>query len=312
MVQENNLQIRYEEDEIDLRELFLTIKKHFLKVLLFTGIVVLATLIYVLSIPNSYESSVTLAPQSQAKTSSLGGLSALAGMAGIDIGGGSEVGTYDYLNTILKDYRFNVTLIEKYNLIDRIDGNDENYIFALGFRSLHDTFKSSHNEKAYEDKLFNAYKKLNQIIKFTTDKKSGVMELSSVSSDRFLAKELVEIYLSEMTSYLRALDMQDTDQKIAFYREEMIKKDDVELKKSLATLVSSLIQKSVLSKSSEYYLVKPITKPEIAHPKDKTKPKRALILMVSAVTSLILGIFGIFIFEFFQNTKKSNKEKEVL
>lgn len=42
------------------------------------------------------------------------------------------------------------------------------------------------------------------------------MELSVVSPDRFLAKELVEIYLSEMTSYLRALDMQDTDQKLLF------------------------------------------------------------------------------------------------
>ena len=67
----------------------------------------------------------------------------------------------------------------------------------------------------------------------------------------------------------------------------MNKKDDVELKKSLATLVSSLIQKSVLSKSSEYYLVKPITKPEVAHPRDKTKPKRALILMVSAVSAFV-------------------------
>lgn len=305
MVQENkHLHVSCEEDEIDLRELFLTIKKHFLKVLIFTAGVVLATLVYVLSIPNSYESSVTLAPQSQTKTSSLGGLSALAGMAGIDIGGGSDIGTYDYLNTILKDYRFNVTLIEKYNLVERIEGDSKNYIFTLGFRTLYDIFNSDTKEKAFEDKVFETYKKINTIITFSSDKKSGVMELSAVSPDRFLAKELVEIYLNEMTSYLRTLDMQDTDQKIAFYREEMIKKDDIELKKSLATLVSSLIQKSVLSKSSEYYLVKPITKPEVAHPKDKTKPKRALILIVSAVSAFIIAIFGVFFLEFLRNSRE--------
>ncbi len=296
MVQESNqLHVKCDEDEIDLKELFLTIKKHFFKVVIFTASVIFITLIYVLSIPNSYESSVTLAPQSQAKTSAL---------AGIDIGGGSEVGTYDYLNTILKDYRFNITLIEKYNLVERINGDDKNYIFALGFRALYDIFKSDAKEKVLEDKQFETYKKINEIIKFATDKKSGVMELSVVSPDRFLAKELVEIYLSEMTSYLRALDMQDTDQKIAFYREEMNKKDDVELKKSLATLVSSLIQKSVLSKSSEYYLVKPITKPEVAHPRDKTKPKRALILMVSAVSAFVMAIFGVFFLEFVRSSKE--------
>lgn len=296
MVQESNqLHVKCDEDEIDLKELFLTIKKHFFKVVIFTASVIFITLIYVLSIPNSYESSVTLAPQSQAKTSAL---------AGIDIGGGSEVGTYDYLNTILKDYRFNITLIEKYNLVERINGDDKNYIFALGFRALYDIFKSDAKEKVLKDKQFETYKKINEIIKFATDKKSGVMELSVVSPDRFLAKELVEIYLSEMTSYLRALDMQDTDQKIAFYREEMNKKDDVELKKSLATLVSSLIQKSVLSKSSEYYLVKPITKPEVAHPRDKTKPKRALILMVSAVSAFVMAIFGVFFLEFVRSSKE--------
>ena len=296
MVQESNqLHVKCDEDEIDLKELFLTIKKHFFKVVIFTASVIFITLIYVLSIPNSYESSVTLAPQSQAKTSAL---------AGIDIGGGSEVGTYDYLNTILKDYRFNITLIEKHNLVERINGDDKNYIFALGFRALYDIFKSDAKEKVLEGKQFETYKKINEIIKFATDKKSGVMELSVVSPDRFLAKELVEIYLHGITSHLRTLDMQDTDQKIAFYREEMNKKDDVELKKSLATLVSSLIQKSVLSKSSEYYLVKPITKPEVAHPRDKTKPKRALILMVSAVSAFVMAIFGIFFLEFVRSSKE--------
>ena len=296
MVQESNqLHVKCDEDEIDLKELFLTIKKHFFKVVIFTASVIFITLIYVLSIPNSYESSVTLAPQSQAKTSAL---------AGIDIGGGSEVGTYDYLNTILKDYRFNITLIEKHNLVERINGDDKNYIFALGFRALYDIFKSDAKEKVLEGKQFETYKKINEIIKFATDKKSGVMELSAVSPDRFLAKELVEIYLHEITSHLRTLDMQDTDQKIAFYREEMNKKDDVELKKSLATLVSSLIQKSVLSKSSEYYLVKPITKPEVAHPRDKTKPKRALILMVSAVSAFVMAIFGVFFLEFVRSSKE--------
>lgn len=307
MMNQESLHVSHDEDEIDLRELFITIKKYLKEIFLFVGIVVSITLMYVLSLPNSYQTSTVLAPQSQGK-SSLGGLSALAGMAGIDIGGSSDVSTADYLSTILKDYNFNVMIIKKYDLINKIDGDDKNFVFALGFRGLYDLFHfdKSADTQNEEAQLFNTYKKLDTIISFSADKKSGMINLSATSPDRILAKELVEIYLAEVTSHLRTIDMQDTDQKIAFYRDEMAKKDDVELKKNLATLVSSLIQKSVLAKSSEYYLVKPITKPEMANIKDKTKPKRALILIVSFVTAFILGIFAVFFYEFIKNTKNEN------
>lgn len=296
----------YDEDEIDLRELFATVKKHIKKILLFVCLVVSITLVYVLSIPNSYKSSTILAPQSQGKAT-LGGLSALAGMAGIDIGGGGEVDTFNYLNTILDDYRFNVYLIEKYSLDQRIKGNEQKFVFALGFRAIYDLFHVSKEKvKEKEALLFETYQKLKTMVSFSSDKKSGVMTLSVESPDRFLAQELTEIYLKEATGFLRALDMQDTDKKIEFYRDEMNKKDDVELKKNLATFVSSLIQKSVLSKSSEYYLVKSITKPEVSNIQDKTKPKRALILVVSCVTAFILGIFGVFLLEFLANFKKEH------
>lgn len=299
-----------QEDEIDLRELWQTIKKYQKKILIFSCVCVACTLGFVLAQPNQYETTVALAPQSQAKSSSLGGLSALAGMAGIDIGGGSDVSTADYLTTLLQDYTFNVMMIEKYKLHEKIDGDDKNYIFALGFRGLFDLVTSKKDkDKDKEVILYETTQKLEKILSFSSDKKSGIMSLKAQSPDRFFAKELVDIYLKEMTNYLRVLDMQDTEQKITFYRDEMAKKDDVELKKNLATLVSSLIQKSVLAKSSEYYLVKPITLPEVSNFKDKTKPKRGLILVVSFITSLILGIFGAFFYEFLQNSKERETVK---
>ena len=311
MNQDTSCERVIQEDEIDLRELWQTILKYKKKILGFASVSVFIALIVLLSTPNQYETSVSLAPQSQTKTSALGGLSALAGMAGIDIGSGSDVSTADYLTTILKDYAFNVRIIEKYNLDQKIDGNDQNYVFALGFRGLFDLFHSpkDNSKKSREEILFETTEKLDKLLSFATDKKSGIMTLKATSEDRFFAKELVDIYLKEMTDYLRILDMQDTEQKIAYYRDEMAKKDDIELKKNLATLVSSLIQKSVLAKSSEFYLVKPITIPDVANIKDKTKPKRGLILVVALMTSIIVGIFGAFFLEFIQNTKEKTTIK---
>ena len=47
---------------------------------------------------------------------------------------------------------------------------------------------------------------------------------------------------------------------------------------------------------------------EFTYIKEKTEPKRALILVVSFVTSLILGIFMAFFLEFIKSNKNDNKE----
>ena len=81
----NNSIQEIQEDEIDLKELFNTILKYRYKIALFTFGVVLATLVYVLSIPNSYKSELILTPQSESKSSG-GGLESLASLAGVSLG----------------------------------------------------------------------------------------------------------------------------------------------------------------------------------------------------------------------------------
>jgi uncharacterized protein involved in exopolysaccharide biosynthesis len=70
--------------------------------------------------------------------------------------------------------------------------------------------------------------------------------------------------------------------------------------------MSALIQKRVLAQASELYNVKLINKPSVAYVGDKEGPKRGLIVSVSFVTSLILGIFGIFFWEFIRTEKEDN------
>ena len=70
MVQENkHLHVSCDEDEIDLRELFQTIKKYIKQIGIFVIATTSITLLYVLSLPNTYTSATILAPQSQTKSS---------------------------------------------------------------------------------------------------------------------------------------------------------------------------------------------------------------------------------------------------
>lgn len=295
-----------QEDEIDLKELFSTIWKNKFKIAAFSFIVTSLTVAYTLSIPNSYGSSTILVPQAQAKPS-LGGLGALAGMAGIDLGGSGDVDAATSFETILKDYSFSEYMIKKYDLIEKLKPNRDNLVFALGYDGIYSFLNSGQdkqNEKSNDEQMYDTYKKLLETVSISSDKKSGIITLNATTTDRFLSKELVEIYLVELTAHLRKIEMQDVQKQIDYYKNELENTVDLSIKEQVSQLISGLMQKKVLSLANPLYNVKQFTKPQVAYIKDKVKPKRALIVVVSLVTSIMLGIFGVFFREFLRKDKE--------
>ena len=75
-----------EEQEIDLVELARKVWADRRLVLKWCGIAVVVGLVVAFSIPKEYTTTVTLAPETTGGSRSLGGLNALAGMAGINVG----------------------------------------------------------------------------------------------------------------------------------------------------------------------------------------------------------------------------------
>jgi len=304
-IEQNN--ICHEEDEIDLRELFSTILKYKFKIALFTIVITTFSILYAISVPNSYKSTTMLVSQTQAKPS-LGGLGALAGMAGIDLGGSGSIDTATSLDTVLKDFAFEEYMIKKYNLADKLlKVKKENLVFALGYDGIYNLLHSDNKEEKKADeskKIFDTYKIITSIISIVSDKKTSLITLSVEHQDRFLAKELAEIYLKELTSHLRDIEMKTVDSQLEYYSKELETVYDLSVKEQLGQLISGLVQKKVLSQANEFYNLSQFTKPQVAYIKDKTKPKRALIVIVAFITSIILGIFGVFFLEFLKNDEE--------
>ncbi|MCX6075081.1 MAG: Wzz/FepE/Etk N-terminal domain-containing protein [Campylobacterales bacterium] len=301
-----------EEDEIDLRELGRTIGKHKKKLIAFTLIVTLLSGVWTLTKPNIYHSQAVLVPQGDSASSSMGGLGALAGLAGVDVGGGGMTpdGAYQlYLDDFswMRTFLIQTKLFEKMNRVDA----DKNYRFALGtdrfYRLMKRSPKKSSEELTSEEreaKLFQAYKKVKGQLIIASDKKTSVITLGCSDPDPVLAKEIVMLFLTQASNSLRMNELSDMEKKITYYDKELQKTNDLALKTQLSQLMSGLIQKKVLAQSSDYYNVKMMTAPSVAYEKDKEGPNRGLVVVVSFVTSLILGIFGIFLLEFLRKDKE--------
>ena len=303
-----NQPVCIEEDEIDLRELFATIAKHKIFLFSFVFIVTSLTIIYVLSIPNQYKVYTKLAPQEQSKSVSLGGLGALASMAGINVGGSSGVTPDVAFKNLLDDYAFMKNFIKKHHY-DKILTSKElekDYVFALNYKGVYEFFHSKNDEDKQIDFFLNIYKPFVKNFSIDTDKKTGIITISYIHPSRHFAYNVLNSFLEDATKFLVNKNLKDINAKIDKYQNELKKTNNLELKAELAKLISSLIKQKVYINASKYYKVKVLVDPYIPDVKDKAKPKRGLIVIVAFITSFILGIFLIFFIEFLKGNKDEN------
>ncbi len=312
-MQEENIQC-IEEDEIDLRELFATIWANKFTIMTISMVITSLAILYALYKPNVYTSKSILIPKDQGgKPSISGGAAAMAAMAGINLGGGGGLDIAGLFKNLLEDYAFNKPLIERYHLDALLDEKniEKNLVFAADQRAVYDFFNKLTGEKeekkSHAEIVFNTFdKKLKKILSVSSDKESGAITLSARFEDRFMAKKLVDIYLKEMSDYIKRLDLKEIDEQVTYYEEELQRAKNLDLKANINELLSALVKKKVLSQAGEFYMVKQLTRPEVAYVKDKAGPKRALIVVVAFITSIILGIF----FVFFREFLRANREEE--
>ena len=303
-----------EEDEIDLRELWQTILKGKKIIAAITIAVVTFTLIYALKLPNVYKSEAILIPTSEGGGASLGGLGGLAAMAGVSIGGGGSMTPDVAFNTLLNDYEFMHDFVVNNNILEYYsDANvDQNYVFALGYRGVYDLFKSTPDadeESAgdKEDKIFTIIKQVKSSFSISSDKKTGLISVTYSDSDRKFPPKMINAFLHDASEYLVQNNLRIIDNKLNYFSKEMQKADGFELRQSLSSMISNILQEKVMMQSKVYYQCDVLTEPAVAYIKDKTKPKRGLIMVVSFITSIILGIFLVFFLEFLRGSKEEKQ-----
>jgi len=307
-MQNQNIESSYiEEDEIDLRELWETIKGGKKIIALIMTVIVSITFVYVLSIPNSYKSKAVLIPAESG--SQPGQLAGLAAMAGINLGSASMTPDVAF-SSLLDNYEFMKKFIVKNNILEYYtkDDFDKNYVFALGFRGIYDFLKSdSKKEKKIdnEGEIFALAKKLKSSFSISADKKSGLISIEYIDKDRTYAPKMVDMFLRDASAYLVDNGLNNIDARLKYFEQEMSLVDGFELRQSLSAIISKILQEKVMMKSKKYYQCDLLSAPYEPYIKDKAKPKRALILIVSFITSMILGIFIVFFLNFIKSSKEN-------
>lgn len=305
----NPLNQEMQEDEIDLRELWETIKSGKKLIIIFVLVITTLSFLYVLKLPNVYASKILLIPTSQegSKLGSLGGLSGLAAMAGVNIGGGSSMTPDVAFQSLLDDYQFMRGFVQKHKIAEHYaDTNlSQNYVFALNFRLLYDLFSQKKaRETALDEKdIYGTIKTVQSSFSITSDKKTSLISISYTDSDRFYPPVIINYFLKDASEYLISRSLNNINEKLKYFSSELRDAESIEIRQSLSATISKIVEQKVVLNSKTYYECDPLTPPTVSYIADKVKPKRALILVVSFVTSIILGVFFVFFLNFFRESR---------
>jgi len=194
------------EDEIDLYELYLRIKKRKKFILSFFLITTLLSIIISLILPKQYKSEATIMPIS---SSSLGELSQLASLAGIST---SKADPSMKILAVLNSALIREMVVIELNLVEKLE------------------IKPRKNENP----IYSGVRHLEKIVNIKQDKKLGTITIDCVVKDPLLAKEIVEKYLEKLKIILseKALTLAKANR--VFLEEELNKvKKEIDIQKSL-------------------------------------------------------------------------------
>ena len=220
-----------EEQEIDLMELAMKLWAEKKMILKACGWAALVGLVVAFSIPKEYESTVTLAPESNKGRSISGGMAALAGMAGINLGGSSSADALspELYPDIVKSVPFSVEMFDvkvtdkdgelNTTLYEYLKEEQKQpwwgYITAAPFKALGwvvSTIKGEDEEEGEGEggvDSFRLTKDQSKIIKamgeriaVSVDKKTFVITITTTMQDPVIAATVTNAVMEKLQSYI--------------------------------------------------------------------------------------------------------------
>ena len=296
------------DDEIDLKELFHALLQGKWIILFVTTFVSVIGVIYSLYLPNIYESKAVLTPvnQSSSISGALRGYSGLAGLAGISLPSGGNEGNSDkalqkigslsfFENSLLSNiYLPNLMAVKSWDYKTNTLDYDKN-IFNINSNVWIRDYSYPRQQTPTAQESFEVFK--TKHLNLVSDKKSGFITLSIKHQSPFVAKQWVELVVSEINAYYSQKDKAESEKAVSYLSQQILKTNLSEIKLVMAELLQEETKKLTLIEANKFYVFEYIDPPVVMEM--KSEPIRSIICIISALFGGMLGLFIVLIKNYF-------------
>ena len=312
--QEELYQKPYDDDEIDLRELFSALWSGKLTIIIATVMAAVIAVSYALFLPNIYKAEALLSPVSS-DGSGMGGLASkfggLASLAGVSLGGGGSGDKTTLGIEVMQSRQFFAQFSQENNVLVPL-------MAAKGWNSSDNTlvidpevFDSATNTWVRQPKpprqsqpsIQESHEAFKKLISVAQDKETGFVTLSVEHFSPYVAKQWVDALVQAINMTIREQDVAKAERSISYLQQQIATTQLAELQTGLFELIQSQTETIMLANASPEYLfqtIDPAVVPEL-----KAKPKRALICVLGVMLGGMLGVLIVLIRHFVNKDNES-------
>ena len=285
--------------EITLNEIirFLISKYIFISSILFIFFV--SSIIYSISIPNSYtsESIYSTEERDLVSESSLGGL---AGFVGLDIGDKSNKA--NLAMELINSRAFFRLIIEDEEILKKIFGAKSYNELSKQILFDDNVLDSKNNwKKDKKPSVLKAYKVYSQSLKISKSVETGFIEMSYEHVSPVFASELLDLIAKKANDFLRNKDIGASKEALTFLRDQLRQESVVSVRNSMGQLIESQLETLMIAQISDEYFLKSIEPPFI--PEEKSSPQRIVIVFLFSLFSIFLSSIFLISKEYFRFSK---------
>lgn len=286
----------YQDNEISLVELVnISLNRKGLLSSIVIGFSLLS-LIYSLTLPNIYTSDALLAPSSQDESlsSRLGGLSSIAGFAGIDIGNETATLSAEAMERI-KSFDFFaehfLSNIKLENLM-AVTRWDQETNFLIYDESIYDIVEKkwvrevSFPKKAKPSNQ-EAYLVYLDKIDINEDQNNNFVSISINHHSPILAKEWLGIVIHKINESMRDIEKKSAEDSINFLNQSTNFSNVQSIQFAISSLLEMQMQEYMLASVNQDYVYRIISKPLI--PEEPSSPNRLLICILGFLFGVIVS-----------------------
>jgi uncharacterized protein involved in exopolysaccharide biosynthesis len=263
----------------------------------FTAIFSIGSIFYALSLPNMYKSRAILAPAE----SSSGGLASLAGnlgglasLAGFSIGdvGGSNL-TAEALE-IIQSWAFIEEFIQEQNIapeVFAVKGWDQQTNELIYNTDIFDPRTETWVREPPKGKkpapssweLFEVFQEYMSV----EEEQAGFTSLSIEYFSPEIAKHWVDALVLKINAKLQARNASAAEKNVAFLKQQIEETTLASMQSVFYELIEEQTKTLMLARGSTEYVFKTVNESRVAE--EKSKPRRALICIFSAMLGGVLG-----------------------
>lgn len=305
-------------EEINLGEILKALldRKFFImaSIILSTSI----SILYSFNLANTYTTSVLLAPSDDdTKSSMLGQMGGLAGLAGVSLGDGAVNKTDEAIERI-KTYEFfskhflpnvklkNLMAVSNWNkgknsivYDDRIyNSNNDQWVRKSRIPFINISKVPSTQE---------AFIRYKELLHIEQDRKTSFVSILVSHESPYKAKEWADLILSKINQSMRDQEKSKTIKSLDFLNDQYSQTDYKEIRQSIASLQEEQMKSLMMLEASESFVFKILDYPIV--PEKKSAPKRSIIILLGTIFGFMISSL-VAIFQFYKpaNIKIKNQK----